>query len=147
MDGVNVAWGAEWTVIRYQNAGCCAGGRRGGRAGGFGFATTSSASATAIETLGELDGVCCSCAISWRRGGVDGSNEARTLLSFDTMDSSAALAGGEELSIPGGCRGGSDASCSAFVECERGGSGGGTGRAGRAGAAGADVGGCSELAL
>ena len=66
--------------------------------------------------------------------------------SFETIDCSAALAGGELFPSSGGCGGGSERSETAFVEFERGGSGGGTGRAGvelSVGAEGAAIGGAS----
>lgn len=46
-----------------------------------------------------------------RRGGLDplGSSDARLLLSFDTIDCNAAVAGGDARSKPGGWRGGSEA--------------------------------------
>ena len=70
-----------------------------------------------------------------------GSNDALLLLSFETMYCKAAEAGGDARSRPGGCKGGVDARCTAFVECERGGRGGGMGRAAVAGGIGIDVGG------
>ena len=70
-------------------------------------------------------------------GSADFSQDSRRVRSFETIDCSAALAGGEPVAGSGGCSGGSDRSCTACVEFERGGRGGGTGLE-----AGADVGVC-----
>ena len=126
-----------------------AGTLRGGRAGGLPLPTAPSpATSEGMTGVGGVDidastvgGARASGGSgTGRRGGVAGSSEARLLLSLVTMDCRAAVAGGEERSTPGGCRGGSDASCTAFVDTERGGNGGGMGRAGAVALTGAVTG-------